>query len=425
MVAIRICYLAATARPASSREADGRLLSAAAKQASEDLGTGGGSLNVTTKLLHTSDWQVGKVFRFVNDGTMGLLQEARLSAIVRLGEQAMNHGVGHVLVAGDVYDMEALSPRSLNQPLERMRNFEKVTWHLMPGNHDPHRPHGLWDQILRRGLPDNVIVHITSEPQIFENDGFAVLPAPLHYRRMLRDPTAHMDQVATPDGIIRVGLAHGTVTGFGSADKDVPNYISPDRPNVAGLAFLALGDWHGQKKINDKVWYSGTHETDAFGINGGGQALLVEVENAEAVPVVTAVDTGHYQWMTFREQINGRDDIDTLATTLRGSDDHLNRILARVSIEGAISLRDRQYFEEQIVEQVSAAFCFLQVDDSQLFPCPNEEDLDHIDRGGFVRTAADVLKQLAEDVSNPEHETAAMALQRLYLEHMKLQARSK
>lgn len=376
------------------------------------------------RLIHTSDWQIGKVFRFVDDGTMGLLQEARLVAITRLGEQAVQHGVGHVLVAGDVYDMEALSPRSLNQPLERMRKFEKVTWHLLPGNHDPHRPHGLWDQLLRREVPDNVIVHVDSEPRIFESDGFAVLPAPLQYRRTLQDPTTYMDEADVPDGIIRIGLAHGTVTGFGSDDKDVPNYISPDRPQSAGLTYLALGDWHGQKKINNRVWYSGTHETDAFDVDGGGQALLVEIENADALPVVSPVSTGHYQWKTFRKQINSREDIDAFATTLRGSGDDLNRILVRLLVEGAVSLQNRQYFEEQIVEQVSAAFCYLRVDDTRLFPSPSEEDLDQIDRGGFVRTAADFLKQKSDDTSDPEHEIAALALQRLYVEHMKLQTRS-
>ncbi len=376
------------------------------------------------RFIHSSDWQIGKVYRFVDDGTMGLLQEARLAAITRLGELAVEHGAGHILVAGDVYDMEALSPRSLNQPLERMRKFEKVMWHLMPGNHDPHRPHGLWDQLMRRGVPDNVIVQVSSEPKIFESDGFAVLPAPLQYRRTLQDPTAYMDEAATPDGVIRIGLAHGTVTGFGSDDKDVPNYINPDRPNSAGLAYLALGDWHGQKKISDRVWYSGTHETDAFDVEGGGQALLVEIQSADSVPVATPVETGHYRWMTYREQINSREEVDALVTTLRGSGDDLNRILVRLFVEGAVSLQDRQYFEEQIVDQVSAAFGYLRVDDTRLFPSPNEEDLDQIDRGGFVRTAADVLKQKAEDMSDPEHEIAALALQRLYVEHMKLQTRS-
>lgn len=377
------------------------------------------------KLLHTSDWQIGKVFRFVDEGTMGLLQEARLGAITRLGELAVRDGAKHVLVAGDVYDMEALSPRSLNQPLERMRKFEHVTWHLLPGNHDHYRLHGLWDQLTRRGLPDNVIVYIDPEPRVFEDEGFVLLPAPLQHRRTLQDATEYMDTAETPEGLVRIGLAHGTVAGFGSEDKDVPNYINPERPESARLAYLALGDWHGQKKINDRVWYGGTHETDAFDVEGGGQALLVEIENAYAKPVVTPVETGHYRWMTFRQQITGRESIDALSTALRDSGDNLDRILVRLFVEGAVSLQDRQYFEEQIIEQVSAAFCYLRVDDTQLFPTPSEDDLDQIDRGGFVRATADALKRKSEDLSDSEHEIAAQALQRLYVEHMKLQTRSR
>ena len=51
----------------------------------------------------------------------------------------MEKGAQHILVAGDVYDAQALSPRSLNQPLERMRNFASVHWHLMPGSAVPRR----------------------------------------------------------------------------------------------------------------------------------------------------------------------------------------------------------------------------------------------------------------------------------------------
>lgn len=379
---------------------------------------------MTLRFLHSSDWQIGKVFRFVDDGTMGILQEARLAAITRLGELSAEHEAGHVLVAGDVYDMEALSPRSLIQPFERMRKFEKVQWHLLPGNHDPHRPNGLWDQLAGKGLPDNVIIHVTSEPRVFESDGFAVLPAPLHYRHTLQDPTAYMDNASTPSGIIRIGLAHGTVTGFGSDDKDVPNFINSNRPKSADLAYLALGDWHGQKKINDRVWYSGTPETDAFEVDGGGQALLVEIENADAEPVVTPIATGQYEWMTVRDQVNSREDIDALVSTLRGSGEDLDRILVSLVVEGAISLQDRQYFEEQIIEHVSAAFCYLRVDETRLFSSPSDEDLDQIDRGGFVRAAAEVLKRKSEDLSDRQHEVAALTLQRLYVEHMKLKTRS-
>lgn len=113
---------------------------------------------------------------------MGLLQEARLRAITRLGEHAIEQNVSHILVAGDVYDMEALTPRSLGQPLERMRSFGSVAWHLLPGNHDPHRPNGLWDQLLRRELPPNVRLHLAAEPFVADQT------AGKECRSSLRDP---------------------------------------------------------------------------------------------------------------------------------------------------------------------------------------------------------------------------------------------
>ena len=317
--------------------------------------------------------------------------------------------------------MEALSRRSLNQPLERMRGFSSVCWHLLPGNHDPHRPNGLWDQLLRKGLPENISAHVAPEPVVLENEDFVLLPAPLFHRQTLDDLTAYMDDVDLPEGLIRVGLAHGTVRGFGSDDRDVPNFIAPDRPRLAGLSYLALGDWHGQRQINDRCWYSGTPEIDAFDVIDGGQALLVEIEGPNAVPTVTSIPTGQYTWVRLSEQISSNADIDHLAENLRDTADELDRVLVHLDIEGALSLEERQYFQEKIVDGVSAAFCFMRVDDRRLFTKPTAEDLDRIDRGGFVRTAAEQLKRLADE-GEGDGGVAAAALERLFVEHMKLQA---
>lgn len=252
-----------------------------------------------------------------------------------------------------------------------------------------------------------------------------LLPAPLQHRRAIGDPTIYMDDATVPDGLIRVGLAHGTITGFGSDDRNVPNYIDPHRPDKAGLSYLALGDWHGQKKINDRCWYSGTPETDAFDVRDGGHALLVEIEGPGAPPKVTPVATGHYNWFTLSHQINTREDIDLLTDKLRAIAEDLNRVLVHLAVEGALSLQDRRYFEVRIVEGVSAGLCFLRVDDRRLFPHPTLEDLDQIDRGGFVRAAAEELKRQSEEGADDMRAVAAEALQRLYIEHMKLQAGQK
>jgi DNA repair exonuclease SbcCD nuclease subunit len=89
------------------------------------------------KFIHTADWQIGKVFK--RFGTKeGTLRDARLAAIERLGELARANGVRHILVAEDIYDNEAPNTITLRAPIERMKPFADLEWHLLPGNHDPH-----------------------------------------------------------------------------------------------------------------------------------------------------------------------------------------------------------------------------------------------------------------------------------------------
>ena len=374
------------------------------------------------RFIHTSDWQIGKVFRFVDEKIMGLLQRARLDAITHIGRQAQQYDARCVLVAGDVYDMEALAPQSLMQPLERMRAFEDVAWHLLPGNHDPHRPNGLWDQLIPR-LPPNVHVHKAPEPAEIGGGAAILLPAPLHRKQALEDPTAFMDDAETRPDLPRIGLAHGSITSFDTAGTSTHNLIAPDRPQRANLAYLALGDWHGQKQINARCWYAGTPETDAFDVEGGGGALLVTLGGQDETPSVTQLDTGTYTWQRWRAHIASRDNIEQLADALRNAAATPDRLLVDLTVEGTLSLDDRRIFEETIETSVAAALCHLRVHDANLLAEPTREDLDSIDRGGFVRTAAERLLAQAERDEGGNSKLAQAALRRLYLEHKKLEAK--
>ena len=129
------------------------------------------------RFIHTADWQIGKVFRFLDSAEMGGLQLTRLEAITRIGKFAEEHDVRHVLVAGDVYDHATPSPHTRNQVIERTRAHNSVQWHLLPGNHDPYQSNGLWDQLRRHGLPDNVRAHTESAGAVIEQDTAVLLPA--------------------------------------------------------------------------------------------------------------------------------------------------------------------------------------------------------------------------------------------------------
>ena len=375
---------------------------------------------MTFRFLHSADWQIGKVFRFVDQETMGVLQNARLNAIDRLGKIAVEQELRYVLVAGDVYDAENLSNKSLNQPLERMRKYADVHWYLLPGNHDPNRTNGLWYR-LKKGLPENVHICDESAPLFIESEIAAILPAPLHHKSTLEDPTEYMDSVALPSECIRIGLAHGSIATFGSGEGAATNYINPDRPKTAGLAYLALGDWHGQREINSRCWYSGTPETDAFDVTGGGKALIVSVNSNTSEPKVKSVSTGEFRWETISETVASRSDIDRLQTKLSGLDANLERYLVRLQVEGLISLEERTYFDEIIAERFEASFLHFVVDDEHLHVKVTDDDIAMLDIGGFVKTAVDELRKQLDHPDEQVKKLAAQALTRLYVELKKIE----
>jgi DNA repair exonuclease SbcCD nuclease subunit len=376
------------------------------------------------RFIHTSDWQIGKTFRFADEAAQALRDE-RLEAVTRIGQLARAQRAAVVLVAGDVYDVQTPLERTLRQPIERMRAFGDVQWHLIPGNHDPHTPRGPWERLLglSEGLPDNIRVHVSCEGVALAGGQAWLVPGVLTRRHAEGDPTASMDEVATPEGAVRIGMAHGSITSFGTDASSTHNLIAPDRAARAGLAYLALGDWHGAQAIGERCWYSGTPETDDFstGGRGGGEALVVDIAGPGAVPVVTPHRTGRFSWHRMSGELFHATDIDVLETRLRAlSAQDLGAVLVWLSVSGALSLTERQSFEDRIMRGVGSAVRVLRTDSAGLMARPTEADLEAIDHAGFVREAANILAARAADEADAERDIAAAALQRLYVEHMML-----
>ena len=376
------------------------------------------------RFVHSADWQIGRVFRFIEDEAVaGVLQDARLEAVSRIGALARRHGAACVLVAGDVYDMEMPSSLALEQPVERMRQFADIEWHLIPGNHDSHRPNGLWDRLRRKTVPANVFLHLAPEPVPLAGGAAWLLPAPLLRRHSADDATAWMDAAPTPEGALRLGLAHGTIRGFSdSHGENPPNFVDPERPARARLDYLAMGDWHRAQQIGPKLWYAGTPEADRFSLEGAGVALLVDIAGPGAPPTVESLAVGRFRWHSVEATLAAAEDVAALDGRLRGIDDEPGRVLVDLTATGALSLGDLRLFEETIVQSAGAALRYLRRDKVRLLPKPSADDLDRIDRVGFVRAAAERLRAMADDLGSAEREIAAAALDRLYVEHMKLES---
>ena len=364
------------------------------------------------RFIHTADWQIGKPFRNFGDKE-SVLRQARLSAIETIGRLARDEGARHVLVAGDLYDNDAPARKTLLEPMERMRAFGEVTWHVIPGNHDYHRGNGLWDRVAGLGLPANVTLHLSPAPALLGEDAI-LFPAPLRRRSEVNDLTEWMDDAPSPPGAIRIGLAHGSITGFGT-EGDASNSIAPDRARQARLDYLALGDWHRTKEINASTWYSGTPEPDRFNSQETGEVLLVDIAGPGAAPRVSRRETGTYRWLAQTEELSSAADLQGLEDRLRNRPD-LSRLMMRLAVKGTLDLSARADLTSRLAG-IEAAMFWLDADVEALHLRPTREDLEKIDFGGVLREAAERLKAEAENpaTSAVERRRAEEALIQLFV----------
>jgi DNA repair exonuclease SbcCD nuclease subunit len=284
--------------------------------------------------LHTADWQIGKPYGGFEPEVQGVLRDARLSAIDRLAEAALRAGARHVLVAGDVFDADRLPGKVLRQPIEKLSGHARLNWHLLPGNHDPHRPGGLWEELVASKLPANVRALLSTAPVEIET-GVFLLPAPLLARSSASDPSAAMDRAETPKGALRIGIAHGSVKGFGH-EGEPATPIARERADHARLDYLALGDWHGAREAGPRAWYSGTPEPDRFLDNDAGHALIVRIAGSGKAPAIERVATARFLWRRLAVALSGGDPIAELEEALGKLPAASDRLLVALGIRGAV-----------------------------------------------------------------------------------------
>ncbi len=373
---------------------------------------------VSLTLLHTADWQIGKRFASLAGDAGAVLRTQRLETIKALATLASERCVNAVLVAGDVFEDNAVSDETLRRTMNALAGFEGP-WVLLPGNHDAALAQSAWSRLRRLAIvPDNVI--LATEPQPIELcDGrLCILPAPLQRRHEVRDLSDYFDALETGPGVLRVGLAHGAVRNRLPEESEAMNPISDTRADSARLDYLALGDWHGTLEIAPRTWYAGAPEPDRFRSNDPGNVLLVELSDPGESPRVEKIRVGRFRWEQFAFALADAASIDVLDDRIGALPDPADTLL-RLRLTGALDLGARGQLDD-VMERWRARLHHLGVDDADLVARPSADDIAAIGACGFVRDAIDTLTRIQDDAAHPDHAHAARALQVLYLEQLAL-----
>ncbi len=365
------------------------------------------------RFIHSSDLHLGRRFGNLPEDIRGRLVEARHTAIKSLSVAARNHGARHVLIAGDLFDTETPSDQVWRQALAAMGAAEKIQWWIIPGNHDSLAAEALWDRV-RAHAPGGVHLVDTPEPREIA-PGATLLPSPAPRQFPGRDLTDWMPSCPTPEGQLRIGLAHGGIVTFGSED-DGAETIPPDRAVSAGLDYLALGDWHGVMRIGERTFYSGSPERDRFKHQGRGVCLAVTIPGPGATPQVTEVETGQFDWPEIPLPLTPvQNAVDAFSAALSEHATSRRDTLLRVHPSGLVRLPQRMELS-RVAADAAPEFAHFEFIDTGLATEYASDDLDKIAKSGALRMAAEALYGEAADaaISAEDRAIAEAALRRLY-----------
>jgi len=258
------------------------------------------------RLLHTSDWHLGRSFH--REDLLG----AQARFVDFLVETVRSERVDAVLVSGDIYDRALPSVDAVavcNDALARLADTgTRVV--LISGNHDSARRLG-----FGAGLMDAAGIHLRTDPAgcgrpilLEDRHGpVAVYALPYLEPDAVRaelgcDDRSHVAVLAAAmtrvradlagrSGIRSVALSHALVTGGEACDSErdisVGGASSVPAATFAGVDYTALGHLHGAQRVAEAVRYSGSPLAYSFSEEHQRKAVLLVELGAEPGGPVT------------------------------------------------------------------------------------------------------------------------------------------
>ena len=257
------------------------------------------------RLLHTSDWHLGRSFH--REDLLG----AQAQFVDFLVETVRAERVDAVLVSGDVYDRALPSVDAValcNDALRRLAGTG-VRVVLISGNHDSAQRLGFGaDLIDAAGIHLRTDPRRCGEPVVLDDPHGPVAVYGLPYLEpdavrgdlgcaegshgavVAAAMTAVHGDLATRAAARSVVLAHAFVTGAQACDSErdisVGGASSVPSSVFAGVDYAALGHLHGAQAVGERVRYSGSPLAYSFSEEHHRKAvLLVDLGPRPGAPV--------------------------------------------------------------------------------------------------------------------------------------------
>ena len=369
------------------------------------------------KFIHTADWQLGMTRHFLSGEAQPRFSGARLDAVRRIGELAVEEGCEFVVVCGDVFENNQIDRQVLVRTLDVMASTPQVTFYLLPGNHDPLDAASIYlSGRFREHKPKNVVVLENSQP-VPVADGFELVAAPWTSKRPLCDLVDQACALREPTGALRIVAGHGALDTR-SPDADNPALIAlarlEERIEAGEIHYVALGDRHSttNEGTSGRVWYSGAPEPTRYDEIDPGNVLVVELDRGRVQ--VESRRVGTWVFRSSKRDLTSDADIDALQEWLAALEDK-ERTIVKLSLVGQVSIAQKARLD-RLLDGFDDLLAALQRWErrSDLVVVPDDSDIESLGLSGFAHDALSDLQDVAQSADESAAVTASDALALLH-----------
>ena len=354
---------------------------------------------MSVRFLHSADWQLGMTRHFLSPEAQARFSQARIDAIRTLGRLASETGAAFLVVSGDVFETNQVSPQTVRRTLDALASVP-VPVFLLPGNHDPLDAGSVFrSPTFVNGRPAHVSVLEDATPRPVPGvSGVEVLGAPWMTKRPLSDLVGDACAALEPvKGVLRVLVGHGAAEI--SFDNPAAIRVADAEAALANgrIAYLALGDRHSTTSVGSsgRIWYAGAPEpTDYYELDAGN-ALLVELTDDGRCEVAKH-RTGTWRFARERFDLDGPAGIGSLAAWLDALTPK-DRTIVKLTLVGTVSLSDNARLESMLEHQGDLFGAIEQWErHKDLVVRPDDDDFADLRLSGF---AADALASLRDEAA--------------------------
>ena len=366
------------------------------------------------RIVHTADNHLDLPFKQYPAEVASRLIEERFLALGRLVAVANERNAHFFVVAGDLFDSTRVKVGDIDKAAAVLRGFDGVAVIVVPGNHDHYANSEteVWRR-FRRATEADARIDLLVDPAVksYDVEGQAVhfFPCACPSKTGAEPTIGWVAEAAAQHATgLKIGIAHGNVTGLGLDAEGQYFNMEPAALEAAGIATWLLGHIHvpfptSESGERSPYFMAGTHTPDSLRCRHAGSAWSIECDG-DRVTRYEQLAPGEIAFRRLTQELLSVDDVAGFVRTCEALD--AGSTVIDLQLSGRLSAAERAHLTAEI-DRLRAGFLNL-TEESNIHDRIDAAQIEREYRSGGL--AQRLLTALLADADHPDAATLAHRL---------------